>query len=209
MEMIKAQYALTERQYQQIEAYLKILIKWNAVYRLVGNADPDYLWRFHVADSLAVNTLIGDFSKLADLGTGAGLPGIIIKIMHPDREVVLVDSLTKRCNFCREVKRELGLKKLTIVDGRADSEEIVHRTGPCDVVISRAVWQLREFGAIGSKFLQAGGRLLAMKGDRHPEEIADFAITQKYTRLIGPEIFPYGVSFENRTHYLVEYILNK
>ena len=136
---------LSEEQKDQFRKYYEMLVEWNKVMNLTGITDYDEVNLKQFTDSLTI-VRCNDMSKvkrLIDVGTGAGFPGIPLKIVYPEIEVVLLDSLNKRINFLNAVIDELGLKKITALHGRAEDfakkKEFRERF---DLCVSRAVANL-------------------------------------------------------------------
>jgi 16S rRNA (guanine527-N7)-methyltransferase len=147
-------------------AYLDLLAKWNKTYNLTAVRDPLGMVSRHLLDSLAALPFIRG-STLADLGSGAGLPGIPLAIARPDLAVTLVESNGKKARFLREVARSLPLSNVAIAQAR-----IQDVTGRFDCVTARALASLAEMLAWGGHLLAPGGRWLALKGRVDAAEIA-------------------------------------
>lgn len=154
---------------EQFADFLRLLAKWNRTWNLTAVRDPEEMVTRHLADSLSVRRwLAGD--SIADVGSGAGLPGIPLAIAEPGRHFVLIDSAAKRTRFMVQAAATLGLDNVTVVHSRAQD---YRRDTGFDTVISRAFASLADFAAAAGHLASPTGRLLAMKG-RHPgEEIAD------------------------------------
>lgn len=150
-------------------AYLVLLERWNQTYNLTAVRALDDMVGRHVLDSLAMHRHLGDAGTLADLGTGAGLPGIPLAIVQPDLQVTLVESAGKKARFLREAVRMLGLANARVLESRA---EAVAMPGLFDAITARALATLPGIVAVGGHLLRPGGRLLAMKGTRPDDEIA-------------------------------------
>ena len=155
--------------------YLALLLKWNQAYNLTAIRDPAEMLTRHLLDSLAMAPLWTD-TELADMGAGAGLPGLPLAILHPERRVVLIESNGKKTRFMREVKRSLGLDHVEVVEARA---EAYRPPAPLAAATARAVASITELAGWCRDWLAPGGRLLAMKGPGHAEELA--AIPTGYT----------------------------
>jgi 16S rRNA (guanine527-N7)-methyltransferase len=149
--------------------YLALLARWNQAYNLTAIRDPREMLVKHLLDSLAVAPHVHD-ERLADLGTGPGLPGIPLAIARPGLQVALVESNGKKARFLREAVRALGLGNARVLESRA---EAVDEPGGFDVVTARALDRLAGILAVGGHLLAPGGRVLAMKGLRPDEEIAE------------------------------------
>lgn len=149
--------------------YLSLIEKWNKVHNLTAIRDPEAMLAHHLLDSLAVLPHLGAARSLADIGSGAGLPGIPMAIANPDLAVTLLDSSHKRQAFQQQCKAELGLANVTAIHSRV--EDFKAEPG-FDIVISRAFSDLAEFVTAARHLCAPGGCLLAMKGLHPFEEIA-------------------------------------
>ena len=149
--------------------YVSLIEKWNKVHNLTAIRDPEAMLAHHLLDSLAVLPHLGAARSLADIGSGAGLPGIPMAIANPDLAVTLLDSSHKRQAFQQQCKAELGLANVTAIHSRV--EDFKAEPG-FDIVISRAFSDLAEFVTAARHLCAPGGCLLAMKGLHPFEEIA-------------------------------------
>jgi 16S rRNA (guanine527-N7)-methyltransferase len=156
---------------QRLLAYVALLEKWNKVYNLTAIRDPEQMICEHLLDSLAAapHVLAG---SLLDLGSGAGLPGIPLRIVRPDLKVTLLESSRKKCAFLRQAAIELRLADLQIACERAEAYRPVEAL---DNVIARAFADLKRIAALGLPLLRSGGRLLALKGADPAAELAAVA----------------------------------
>ena len=137
---------------------------------LLGPREVDRLWDRHLLNSAVVGELLDPGERVVDIGSGAGLPGIPLAIARPDLEVVLLEPLLRRSEFLTEVVAELGLA-LEVVRGRAEDPWVRDQFGARDVAVSRAVAALDKLTKWSMPLLQPGGRMLAIKGERAPEEV--------------------------------------
>jgi 16S rRNA (guanine527-N7)-methyltransferase len=149
-------------------AYLALLDRWNRTYNLTAIRDPREMVGKHLLDSLAMHPYLAAGS-LADLGTGAGLPGIPLALAKPALQVTLVESNGKKARFLREAVRTLGLANARVAESRA---EVLNEPGAYDVITARALATLPLIIELGGHLLKPGGRLLAMKGAVPDDEIA-------------------------------------
>ncbi len=150
-------------------AYLALLQRWNAAYNLTAIRDPEQMVTLHLLDSLAIVPHVAGISRLADLGTGAGLPGIPLAIARPDLQVTLVESNGKKARFLREAVRQLPLANARVAESRA---EALDEPAGFDAITARALAPLAEIIAVGGHLVAPRGRLLAMKGQRPDAELA-------------------------------------
>jgi 16S rRNA (guanine527-N7)-methyltransferase len=149
--------------------YLSLLERWNRTYNLTAVRDPREMVARHLLDSLSMHAHVRDLATLADLGTGAGLPGIPLAIAVPGLEVTLVESNGKKARFLREAVRTLKLGNAQVVEARAEDVDL---DGVFDAITARALATLADILAVGAHLLAPGGRLLAMKGAPPEAEIA-------------------------------------
>ncbi len=144
-------------------AYQALLQRWNASYNLTAIRDPAEQISRHLLDSLAILPHVHG-QRLADIGTGPGLPGLVLAMAAPGREVLLVDSNGKKVRFLREAIRSLGLRGVQAIQSRVEQVE-----GQFDCITARAFASLADMLTWGGHLLAPEGRWLAMKG-RHPDD---------------------------------------
>jgi 16S rRNA (guanine527-N7)-methyltransferase len=149
-------------------AFLALLLEWNRTYNLTAVREPDAMLRLHLLDSLSVAPHVRG-TRLTDIGSGAGLPGIPLALLQPAREVRLIESNGKKARFLRHAQRTLGLAGVSVLEARA---EAVPAEPAQHAVIARAVSSLAELIRLGGHMLAADGELLAMKGRLPEDEIA-------------------------------------
>lgn len=150
----------------KLEKYYELLIDWNNKINLTAIVDKEQVYLKHFYDSLTLFKIV-DLNKidsLCDLGTGAGFPGIVIKIFFPNIKITLVDALNKRINFLNEVVQKLKLSNVTLIHSRAEDYGREHRE--CfDVVTARALSSLPVLLEYGVSLLKIDGMLCAMRGN--------------------------------------------
>ncbi len=154
---------------EPLTRYLALLLRWNATYNLTAIRDPREMVTKHLLDSLAMAPFVASVSTLADLGTGAGLPGIPLAIALPGLRVTLVESNGKKARFMREAVRTLGLGNAEVAESRI---EALNRPNAFTAITARALATLPQILSLGGHLLAADGVLLAMKGARPDDEIA-------------------------------------
>lgn len=137
---------------------------------LIGPREVGRLWERHLLNSAAVGELVTPGERIADIGSGAGLPGIPLALARPDLRVTLIEPLLRRSDFLHEVVDELGLD-VTVVRGRAEDQGVQQRVGEMDAVVSRAVASLDKLTRWSVPLLRADGRMLAIKGERAGKEL--------------------------------------
>lgn len=167
--------SLSPQQAEQFEAYYRLLMEWNRRINLTAIVDYDQVQTRHFLDSLTVILALpplGPDFRLLDVGTGAGLPGLPLKILFPQVRLVLLDSVAKKTAFLSHVVAELGLKDVEVITSRA--EELGHRPGYREnfsAVLSRAVAPLTTLVELALPFCKQGGLFIAQKGREIEAEI--------------------------------------
>jgi 16S rRNA (guanine527-N7)-methyltransferase len=159
-------------QAHRLADFAALLLRWNAVHNLTAiRAGEDFLTH-HLLDSLALAPFVlragGSGARVLDLGSGGGLPGIVLAIALPGASFTLVDAVRKKCAFLTQARLDLGLENVEVVHGRVERLQ----AAPFDVVVSRALTTLTQFVAWTRHLLMPQGRWLAMKGRRPDEELA-------------------------------------
>lgn len=137
---------------------------------LLGPREATRLWDRHLLNSAALTELLGPGEQVVDIGSGAGLPGVPLAIARPDLRVMLVEPQLRRSDFLHDVVAELGLE-VEVVRGRAEDAQVRGQIGQNDAVVSRAVASLDRLTEWSLPLLRAGGRMLAIKGERAGDEI--------------------------------------
>lgn len=149
----------------QIQAYADLLAGPGIERGLIGPKEGDRIWQRHIANCIPITTLIPNGVRVADIGSGAGLPGIVIALARPDLKVTLIEPLSRRVDFLNEVIKELGLSIEVI---RARSEVVKKQF---EIVTARAVAPLERLISISWHMIPRGGSLLAIKGESAQEEL--------------------------------------
>jgi 16S rRNA (guanine527-N7)-methyltransferase len=167
---------LTDLQSAQLLDYVALLAKWNAVYNLTAIRDPRQMLIQHILDSLSIVPHLtagrGPSSAL-DVGSGGGLPGIVLAIALPDWRITLNDIVQKKTAFQAQAKAELGLANLSVVTGRVETlRPGVEVPEKFDVIVSRAFAELADFVTLARHLVAENGAIWAMKGVRPDAEIA-------------------------------------
>lgn len=184
----KLQISMSERQEQQFMRYYELLIEWNKVMNLTGITEFDEVMQKHFLDSLTIVKGIDKKENLRvlDVGTGAGFPGIPLKIMFPDWEIVLLDSLNKRIKFLNEVVTQIGVEKITTIHGRAEDFARQDEYRECfDLVVSRAVANLSSLAEYCLPYVKQKGRFVSYKGSNVDQELEE---SQKAISILGGKI---------------------
>ena len=168
--------SLKDEQVEQFQCYYELLLDWNQRMNLTAITEPHEVAVKHMIDSLSAydEKIFKENSSLADIGTGAGFPGIPLKIFRPDLKLTLLDSLNKRVHFLQTVVDELGLDEVRCIHARA--EEAARQKGlreHFDIVASRAVARLSVLAEYCLPFVRQGGFFLALKGMKYAEEMQE------------------------------------
>lgn len=153
---------------ERLLAFAALLLKWNRVYNLTAIREPGQIVSHHLLDSLAVVPHLGGIRRLADVGSGGGLPGIPLAIACPGIDVVSIEAVGKKASFQQQVRIELGLANFRPVHARAEA----YRDEGFDGVISRAFADVADFARVAGPLAGRNGRLLAMKGVYPEAELA-------------------------------------
>ncbi|MBI5327420.1 MAG: 16S rRNA (guanine(527)-N(7))-methyltransferase RsmG [Deltaproteobacteria bacterium] len=161
-----------EREAALFLKYLAELKEWNKKINLTAITDEREIVIRHFLDSLTLVSFLANRKSLLDMGSGAGFPGIPLKIVLPDLKITLMDSINKKVVFMRHIIRMLGLKNIEAVQARVEDPKSVKKFGACfDVVTSRAFAELGKFLESALPYAKKGGALLAVKGPKWSEEI--------------------------------------
>ncbi len=152
--------------------YAQILAGAGVERGLIGPREADRLWDRHLLNSVALTELLDRDDEIADIGSGAGLPGIPLALVRPDLRVTLIEPLLRRSEFLQEVVEDLGVD-ITVVRGRAEEQAVRQRVGEMDAVVSRAVASLDKLTRWSLPLLRPRGRMLALKGERAADEVGE------------------------------------
>lgn len=197
---------LDDRQLAQFARYQALLLDWNTRLNLTAIATPPEVQERHFLDSLTCGLVTGDLNgrSLIDVGTGAGFPGLPLKIYHPAMQLTLVESVRKKTDYLRAVVNELGLEGVTILAKRAEAvgRMPAHRAA-YDWAAARAVAELRILAEYLLPLCRVGGHMLAQKGESAP---AEASAAQTALRTLGggePQLTAVQLPHHELQHYLV------
>jgi 16S rRNA (guanine527-N7)-methyltransferase len=175
---------LSDKQQQQLVAYVELLDKWNKAYNLTSVRDPKEMMVKHIMDSLVVAPHLTG-KHYIDVGTGPGLPGIVLAIALPCTQFVLLDSLGKRVRFLMQVKHALGLDNVTSVQSRVEEYQ---PSVKLDGVLSRAFASLQDMVQWCSHLIDDSGRFVALKGQFPDEELENLPAGTKFEQDISLDV---------------------
>lgn len=198
-ELKKLNIEITEDQLQKLNKFYELLVEWNEKINLTRITEKEDVYLKHFYDSLTITKVI-DLTKvntLCDIGTGAGFPGVVLKIMYPNLKITLVDALQKRVNYLNEIIKELDLKDIEALHVRGEDLKEKY-----DVVTSRAVANIEKLLTYTMHLVNKDGVMIAMKGnieDELTKEVED-KINRKYKIV---EINKFILPIENSNRSLV------
>ncbi|MDT7848605.1 16S rRNA (guanine(527)-N(7))-methyltransferase RsmG [Methylophilus sp. VKM B-3414] len=175
VELLGLQAMVTPEMQEKCLAYMALMQKWNKVYNLTAVRDSEEMLVLHVLDSLSVLPFV-EAGNVLDVGSGGGLPGLIIAITRPEVEVTTIDTVQKKAIFMRQVKAELGLSNAQVVHGRVEAYAPPTRFSQ---VISRAFSDIALFKQLTAHLIAPRGRWLAMKGVVPSDELAQAKVIPK------------------------------
>ncbi len=183
---------LSDQMIDQLMTYLNLVEKWNRVYNLTAIRERDQMIKLHFLDSLSILNHV-HVKNILDVGSGAGFPGIVLAITKPELKVTVMDSVNKKTTFMQQVKSELALTNLDVVNNRVEDYQPITLF---EAVTSRAFSNLKNMMSLTQHTLQKEGMWLAMKSKDVKEELEEFEKNQ-YT------LIPLEVPFINAERYLV------
>lgn len=153
-----------------VERFHRMLAEEGVLRGLVGPREVPRLWERHLVNSAAVVPFLPDSGLIVDVGSGAGLPGVVIAAMRPDADIILLEPMERRTDWLTEVVETLGLTNVAVLRGRAEDQDL-----QADVVTARAVAALDKLYGWTLPLVKGGGHLVALKGSRAADEIRDAA----------------------------------
>lgn len=186
--LLKMDFAVDEEKINQLNKYYEMLVEKNKVMNLTAITEYDEVVIKHFVDSLAISKVYDmiPVKNIIDIGTGAGFPGMVLKIFYPDIQFTLLDSLNKRVGFLKEVADELSLNKIDAIHGRAEdyARQPNHRE-KYDLCVSRAVANLSTLAEYSLPFVKKGGYFVAYKAEDCLDEVK---AAEKAISMLGGKI---------------------
>lgn len=203
--MQDAEFDINDAKLRQFDSYRRLLVEWNEKMNLTAITEECEVATKHFADSLYGLKFLKNAKTLIDVGTGAGFPGLPLKIAKPELSLTLLDSLNKRLNFLEAVKNELDLKDVTCIHSRAEdgAKQGSSLRESFDVAVSRAVANLSVLSEYCLPYVKPGGVFLAYKGGDIEEELAE---SSDAIKILGGELtglFKYTIPKTDITHSIV------
>ncbi|WP_026430230.1 16S rRNA (guanine(527)-N(7))-methyltransferase RsmG [Schaalia georgiae] len=186
--------------FADIAEFARMLEEEGELRGLLGPRDMERIWSRHLVNSAAVLDFLPRRGQVLDIGSGAGLPGIVIAVCRPDLDVHLAEPMTRRCEWLADVVDALGLDNVTIHQARAEE---LRGKGKADVVTARAVANMAKLVRMTSKLIAPGGALVALKGRRAPIEIEEAATELKRHHLMA-KVHEVPSIMENESTYIVK-----
>ena len=162
--------------FTQVSKFADILAQDGVRLGLIGPREVERIWDRHILNCAALTELIEDGQSIIDIGSGAGLPGIVLAILKPNSKVTLIEPMQRRTDFLTQVKTDLGLTNVEIIRGRAEGQKVT-----AQIVTSRAVAPLDKLLAWSWPLVENGGKVLAIKGEKAQEELEN---AQKVTSFL-------------------------
>lgn len=207
--LIEINIKITDHQLNQLEQYYELLVEWNEKMNLTNLTGREEVFLKHFYDSLTLSKAydLSQNNTLCDVGTGAGFPGLVLKIVFPNLNVVLVDSLTKRTIFLKEVIKQLGLTNIEVVAARGEDYAKNHRES-FDVVVSRAVAKLNILGEICIPMVKVNGYFIPMKANIE-EELGESKKALQTLDATIEEVITFHLPLENSIRNLIKIKKNK
>ena len=177
---------LTNTILEQFDEYFKLLVEWNEKINLTAITEQKDVYLKHFADSIYGAKFIKPNATLCDIGTGAGFPALVLKIVRPDIKVTLVDALDKRIKFLNEVIAKLGLKDIVALHYRAEDKAFKQTyLNSFDVATARAVARMATLTEYCLPFVKVGGKFIAYKSDKIDDELRE---SKKAVGVLGGEL---------------------
>lgn len=184
-----------------VEHFAQMLAEEGELRGLIGPREVPRLWRRHILNSAAVAPFLPKSGTVADVGSGAGLPGIVLAIMRPDVDFTLIEPMERRVEWLSEVIEEIGLDNVHIAHKRAEE---LHKVSRFTVVTARAVAAMDKLLRFTMPLVEPGGRLLALKGERVHDEIDNAKYVLKKFKASVVEVHEVDIAGDGDVTYVAE-----
>lgn len=197
---------LSEYQLEQFDIYFRELVSWNEKMNLTGITERDQVYVKHFYDSLTLAFYKGmnEVGSIIDVGSGAGFPGIPLKITFPHLKLTIVDSLNKRISFLQHVVNTIGLEDVQLIHGRAeDVSRLPEHRDAYDLATARAVARLAVLNEFCLPFVKPGGVFAAMKGNNPGDELGEAAYSMKELKGSLVETYNFNLPVENSERHII------
>ncbi|MBF0449073.1 MAG: 16S rRNA (guanine(527)-N(7))-methyltransferase RsmG [Magnetococcales bacterium] len=182
---------IDSQQQLRLQRYVELLLKWNRTYNLIGPSTVSSILDRHIIDCAPLLPLLPAGSRIADIGSGAGLPGLVLAILSPPpSQISLIESVGKKTRFLSHVTHQLELDKNCVVYTQRAEQHAKQKINKYHFVVSRAVGTVSLLAKLSVDLLQPGGYCLALKGERSEHEVFEFLSTPQHLFFEKPEIIP-------------------
>ena len=204
-ELLKLNIEISDIQLEKLEKYYEILERENKLYNLTAITEKESVFLKHFYDSLTIVKIIDlNNESLCDLGTGAGFPGMVLKIIFPNLKVTLIDATLKKCNFLEKVIKELKLENIKVINARVEEYAKIERE-KYDIVTARAVAPLKHLLEYGIPLLKVNGTFVAMKGNIN-EELNGIENYENKLKIKQNKRIDFQLPIENSNRTLISFI---
>ena len=204
-ELLKLHIEISDIQLEKLEKYYEILERENKLYNLTAITEKESVFLKHFYDSLTIVKIIDlNNESLCDLGTGAGFPGMVLKIIFPNLKVTLIDATLKKCNFLEKVIKELKLENIKVINARVEEYAKIERE-KYDIVTARAVAPLKHLLEYGTPLLKVNGTFVAMKGNIN-EELNGIENYENKLKIKQNKRIDFQLPIENSNRTLISFI---
>lgn len=177
--LLKTEVSFDDEKVQKLAALVVLLCKWNKALNLTSIKDPDDMVVLHILDSAVISPLLTG-KNIADVGTGAGFPGLVLAILNPDKHFTLIDSVAKKLSFVKSASVSLKLENVTLINDRCEN---INPEIPFDCIVSRAFAPLARMVDWCSHLLDDKGVFIAMKANLEDEEIKELPLFVKIKKI--------------------------
>lgn len=203
-ELKKLNINITDEQLKQLEKYHRLLEHENKLYNLTSITDKEDVFLKHFYDSITITKILPLTNQsLCDLGTGAGFPGMVLKIIFPELKITLIDATLKKCHFLEKIISELDLKDIKVINARAE-EYAQNNRELFDIVSARAVAPLKHLLEYGIPLVKVNGLFIAMKGNINDELININNYLQKL-KIVKDKTICFKLPIENSNRTLISF----